>query len=177
MPTYISQETAVETYRTLAQGMTHDEREDAKTWYKSAKCNAYAISFTMDIPLENAASIISAFSPRVQWTRNMSLAWQFATGQDVKCLGNSIRAAQRAKMSGFSALKGLKTNAFARNIAGDLDCVTIDAWMLRPFGLKAVNKTNYRTLSDAIRTVALEVNMTPADLQALIWVRLRKKAD
>jgi hypothetical protein len=177
MPTFISQETAVEVYRTLSRDISHDEMQNAKTWYASAKCHAYAISFAMSIPMENAASIISAFSPRVKWTRNMALAWQYATGQDVKCLGNSIRAAERAKGCGFSALKGLKTNAFARNIAGDLDAVTIDAWMLRPFGLKAVNKTNYRTLSNAIRTVAREVNMTPADLQALIWVRLRGKSE
>jgi hypothetical protein len=77
---------------------------------------------------------------------------------------------------GFAALNGMKTNAFARNISGDLNAVTIDAWMLRPFGLKEANKTNYRTLADAIRTVAREVNMTPADLQALIWVRLRGKS-
>lgn len=175
MPT-ISPETAVETYRTLAMGITHDEMQDAKTWYASAKCHAHAISFTMNIPLENAASVISAFSPRVQWNRNMALAWQFATGQTVRCLTISKRNAEKATSMGFAALNGQKTNAFARNIAGDLDAVTIDAWMLRPFGLKEANKTNYRTLADAIRTVAREVNMTPADLQALIWVRLRGKS-
>ena len=169
----ISIETAIETYRDLSRDITEAEKMSARTWYMSARCHAHAIAFTMDIPLENAASVISAFSPRVQWTRNMSLAWAYATGQAVACLGNSIRAAERATISGFSALKGQKTNAFARNIAGDSDAVTIDAWMLRPFGLKAANKRNYTTLANAVRVVAAEVDMTPADLQALIWVRLR----
>lgn len=176
MPT-ISPETAVETYRTLARDITPDEMQDAKTWYACAKCHAHAIAFTMDIPLENAASIISAFSPRVKWNRNMTLAWQFATGQNVRCLTLSKRNAEKAKTMGFAALNGMKTNAFARNISGDLNAVTIDAWMLRPFGLKEANKTNYRTLAEAVRVVAAEVGMTPADLQALIWVRLRGKSE
>lgn len=176
MPT-ISPETAVETYRTLASGITPQEAYDASIWYRLARCHAHAIAFTMDIPLENAASIISAFSPRVQWNRNMDLAWQFATGQDVRCLTLSKRNAEKAKTMGFAALNGLKTNAFARNISGDLNAVTIDAWMLRPFGLRDATKANYRTLSEAIRVVAAEVGMTPADLQALIWVRLRGKAE
>ena len=173
----ISIETAVETYRDLSRDISEAEKMSAQTWYMSARCHAHAIAFTMDIPLENAASVISAFSPRVQWTRNMSLAWAYATGQAVACLGNSIRAADRATLSGFSALKGQKTNAFARNIAGDSDAVTIDAWMLRPFGLKNANKGNYTTLANAIRVVAAEVNMTSADLQALIWVRLRGREE
>jgi hypothetical protein len=76
---------------------------------------------------------------------------------------------------GFGALNGKKTNAFARNIAGDLNAVTIDAWMLRPFGMKSVSVRNYRILSEAIRTVAAESGMTPADMQALLWIRIRGK--
>ena len=173
----ISPETAVETYRNLSRDITVAERESASAWYQSARCHAHGIAIMRDIPFENACAVISAFSPRVQWNRNMVLAWSWCFGAEVKCLGNSKRAAERAARDGISALKGLKTNAFARNISGDTESVTIDAWMLRPFGLKSASVRNYRTLADAIRTVAREVGMNPADLQALIWVRLRGKAD
>ena len=173
----ISNETAVETYRNLSRDISDAERESATMWYRSARCHAHGIAIMRDIPFESACAVISAFSPRVQWNRNMTLAWDWCLGREVRCLGNSKRAAERASRDGICALKGLKTNAFARNISGDMEAVTIDAWMLRPFGLKSASVGNYRTLANAIRTVAREVNMTPADLQALIWVRLRGKAD
>ena len=177
MPNFISPEIAVETYRTLSRDITEDERRRTIEWYASAKCHATNLCKIRNWTVEQAASIIAAFSPRVQWKRNMELAYAYADGREVRCLTNSIRNAQHATGYGFDALRGLKTNSFARNIAGEMDAVTIDVWMLRPFGLKAANKTNYRTLADAIRTVGREVNMTPADLQALIWVRLRGKAE
>ena len=168
-------ETATEVYRSLASGISETERENSKAWYRMARCHAHAVALTLGVSLECGASILSAFSPRVTWNRNCVLAHAFANGEVVACLGNSIRAAERAKTLGFGALKGLKTNAFARNIAGDTNPVTIDAWMLRPFGMKSVSVRNYRILSEAIRTVAAESGMTPADMQALLWIRIRGK--
>jgi hypothetical protein len=168
-------ETATEAYRSLAANISETERENSKAWYRMARCHAHAVALTLGVSLECGASILSAFSPRVTWNRNCVLAHAFANGEVVACLGNSIRAAERAKTMGFGALNGKKTNAFARNIAGDLNAVTIDAWMLRPFGMKSVSVRNYRILSEAIRTVAAESGMTPADMQALLWIRIRGK--
>lgn len=177
MPNFIQLSNAVETYRTLSRDITKEENDRIVAWYKQANEHARSLSNMRNWTIEQSASVISAFSPRVQWERNIQLAFAYATGGEVRCLRNSIRNAQHATGYGFDALRGLKTNAFARNISGDLDAVTIDVWMLRPFGLKQANKTNYRTLAEAVRVVAREVGMTPADLQALIWVRLRGKAE
>jgi hypothetical protein len=75
----------------------------------------------------------------------------------------------------FDALNGLKTNAFARAIAGDSDAVVIDVWMCRAAMLDtdSPNVGQYRMLSDAIRIVAREFGLTPRTVQALIWIIIR----
>ena len=79
--------------------------------------------------------------------------------------------AENAMTLGFNALKGMKTNSFARNIAGDENAVTIDVWMMRAAGLNSdsPNKTQYKELSQAVTDVAIEYRMTPRAMQALIW--------
>jgi hypothetical protein len=80
--------------------------------------------------------------------------------------------AENSLTKGFDALKGLKTNAFARAISGDENAITIDVWMCKAGGLdtNAPNKTQYREMSDAVNVVATELRMTPRATQALIWI-------
>lgn len=84
--------------------------------------------------------------------------------------------AYAAMTLGFDALNGRKTNAFARNIAGDKDAVTIDVWMIRAAGMdaaKGVNDTEYRILAEVVKELAADRNMYPATAQALIWIIVR----
>ena len=71
---------------------------------------------------------------------------------------------------GFNALKGMKTNSFARNIAGDENAVTIDVWMMRAAGLNvdSPNKTQYKELSQAVTDVALATLELDQLLRALL---------
>jgi thermostable 8-oxoguanine DNA glycosylase len=87
--------------------------------------------------------------------------------------------AQNSLLFGFDALKGQKTNAFARNIAGDTNAVTIDVWMIRAAGFdaaKGVNKSEYNLLADCVRDVAAAFGLSPAVMQALIWIVARGDA-
>ena len=86
---------------------------------------------------------------------------------------------QSAINEGIRALKGQKTNAFARAIAGDQDAITIDVWMLKAAGLDRndTNKTIYAELSEAVRVVAEEFAMSARDMQALIWIVYRGSAE
>jgi hypothetical protein len=86
--------------------------------------------------------------------------------------------AEAAKVAGFDALKGQKTNAFARAIAGDTDAVVIDVWMMRAAHAHgdSPNKTQYREVSEAVRIVAAEFGLTPRTAQALIWIIVRGSA-
>jgi len=92
-----------------------------------------------------------------------------------------VDAADRCVRQGFNGLRGPKTNAFARAIAGDRDAVVVDVWMCRAAGLgkDAPNATEYRAIADAIRTLAGTgaVCMAPATLQALLWIIVRGKAE
>ena len=86
--------------------------------------------------------------------------------------------ANAALTLGYDALKGAKTNAFARAIAGDENAVVIDVWMLRAVGIekKSPTQSQYKELADAVTKVATKFGMTPRAMQALIWIVVRGSA-
>ena len=149
--------------------------EQAAVWYYDANAIAMQVAEIMSIPVENAASVVSAFSPRQQWAVNVRQALAFARGEDVRGLSNNIRMAKDAVVQGFDALRGPKTNAFARAIAGDTDAVVIDIWMCRAVDLGRDDPTivQYREISAAVREVAAVYGITPRTAQALIWIIVR----
>jgi hypothetical protein len=153
--------------------------EAAAVWYHDAHGFALDIADIMSIPVENAASIISAFSPRQSWALNIRNAYAFARGEDVRCLTNNLTMAANAVEFGFDALKGQKTNAFARAIAGDVTAVVIDVWMCRAanLGTDSPNKTQYAMLADAVRDAADLFGLSPRTAQALIWIIVRGGAE
>jgi len=172
------------TYRQIVKSAKASQIEQATQWYADAEAVAHEIvdiykTRGMDVSLEQAASIVSAFSPRQRWSTNVRQALRFAHGDDtMRCLPNNLKMAQRALEIGFDALNGKKTNSFARNIAGDENAITIDIWMMRSAGLTkdSPNKTDYTQLSEAIEKIAQETAMTPRTIQALIWVVYRGSA-
>lgn len=167
-------------YRLIVANATPAQIEQAVAWYYDAELLAadliriYAERGIV-VNLEQAASIISAFSPRERWSSNVSKATEFAMGGTPKGLTNNLRMAESALLNGFSALRGLKTNNFARAIAGDDNAVTIDVWMCRAAGVTtdSPNVTLYRELTAAVCEIATELNMTPRATQALIWIIFR----
>jgi hypothetical protein len=97
-------------------------------------------------------------------------------GVNPKGLKNNLRMAQASTRLGFAALRGAKTNAFARAISGDMSAVVIDTWMIKAAGLdstKGVNKTQYATLAAAVCKVAYAMKWDNAECQAAIWCAIR----
>jgi hypothetical protein len=83
-------------------------------------------------------------------------------------------------VAGIDALKGPKTHAFARNMYGDTDAVTIDVHMMRAAGFDdrdSPTVVQYRELSVAVRRLARKHKMQPRDMQALIWIKQRGRAE
>jgi hypothetical protein len=105
-------------------------------------------------------------------------ALDFANGNAYAGLKNNLVMAQNSLVFGFNALKGLKTNAFARAIAGDENAVTIDVWMCKAGGLNtnAPSRQQYRELSQAVIDVSNVIGLTPRVTQALIWIVYRGSA-
>ena len=173
---------AIESFIGLLHNATLFDLHAAERWYCEA--NAFAESLTVIRPewnMEVAASVVSAFSPRVTWAHNKAKALQYAQGITPKGLRSHVVAADRCCRMGFDGLNGPKTNAFARAIAGDSGAVVVDVWMCRAAGLgkDAPNATEYRAIADAIRSIARTptVCMAPATLQALLWIIVRGKAE
>lgn len=172
------------TYLAIAKSATPAQIEQATMWYADAELLAHDVMRIIrergiDCNLEQSASIVSSFSPRQRWSRNVVQALEFAHGGQPAGLKNNLRMAQYSLVQGFDALNGLKTNAFARAIAGDDSAVTIDVWMCKAAGLdtNAPNKTQYSELSQAVVDVANKLGLTPRVTQALIWIVFRGSAD
>ena len=106
-------------FRDLIMQATLGQVEQASVWYLEAQEVAEDVAEIMGVSLEVGASIVSAFSPRERWSSNVAKALAFSQGKPVAGLQNNYRMAQAALELGFDALKGLKTNAFARAIAGE----------------------------------------------------------
>ena len=172
-------DTAYFAFSDLILTATMSQVEAASVWYFEAQEVAEDVAENMGASLEIGASIVSAFSPRERWASNVAKALAFSMNKPVTGLSNNLRMAQDAMTLGFDALKGLKTNAFARAIAGDTDAVVIDVWMMRAAGMEtdSPNKTQYNILSDAVRKVAQEFHITPRTAQALIWIVKRGSAE
>lgn len=171
--------TAYANYRSIIDSATPEHIAQAQSWYSEAQDIAKSMSDLSGLTIEKCASILAAFSPRERWSTNVKYANQFISGGTPPTLTNNINMAYAAMVNGFSALNGLKTNSFARNIAGDMDAVTIDVWMIRAAGLdgaKGVNDTQYRILTEIVRDLAVDYRMAPAHIQALIWIIVRGNA-
>lgn len=171
-------------YREIVSLATPAQIELAVQWYADAELLAHDVvrifrERGVECNLENAASVISAFSPRQRWSRNVVQALEFAHGGEPAGLKNNLRMAQYAMTLGFDALKGMKTNNFARAIAGDENAVTIDVWMMKAAGMTtdSPNKTQYRELESAVNVIASEIGLTPRSTQALIWIIFRGSAE
>lgn len=167
--------TAADIYTALIMRATPGQIEAASIWYRDAEDVARKVAQNQDTSLEVGAAVVSAFSPRERWSTNVAKALAFSRGETPNGLSNNIRMARNALLFGFDALKGLKTNAFARAIAGDTNAVVIDIWMCRAAGLDtdSPNVTQYRMLSDSVREAAAHFGLTPRTAQALIWIIAR----
>jgi thermostable 8-oxoguanine DNA glycosylase len=162
-------------YSGLVKNATFGQVEQASKWYVDAEKVAHEVARNLETSLENGASVVSAFSPRERWTTNVAKAIAFSLGEKPVGLSNNLRMAENAKFIGYDALKGMKTNAFAKAIAGDEQAVVIDVWMLRAVGIekKTPNQSQYNELANAVKKTAFDYGMTPRAMQALIWIVVR----
>lgn len=72
-------------------------------------------------------------------------------------------------------LFGPKVAAFAANLRGNLDRVTIDVWVCRYYGRERVTVKEYRELEKRIRREAKRYHLKPAEYQAIIWTIARSR--
>ena len=170
--------TATELYRDLVLQATLGQVEQASVWYHEAQEVAQEVANNLNASLEVGAGVVSAFSPRERWASNITKSVAFSLGHAVSGLKNNTKMANDVLNGGIDALKGLKTNAFARAIFGDTDAVVVDVWMMRAAKMPtdSPSQSQYKALTEAVETVAREFGLTPRTTQALIWIVVRGSA-
>lgn len=140
---------------------------------------AYAHGYSVD----TVAAVAAHLSPRIHWDRCKMLASNFLSGASTYGIMKArLKAAQTALDSDepLSTLKGNKVKAFAANLLGDEDSVTVDVWAIRiALNITAtkgeeVSKAGvYDAIADAYREAARQIGVAPSTVQATTWVVIR----
>ena len=162
---------------------TPDERADGLAWYPSARREVARIACDYRIPNRMVAHVIAALSPRNKWGRNLQDAEAFVAAflenrpmPSANTFKSNARSAWRVLHENAEAT-GPKVSSFAANLTGDDETVTVDTWAIRAATggkVDAVsNLGEYREVARAYQAVAHELGLTPASLQAIVWVTIR----
>lgn len=162
---------------------TATDTELGAAWYADAGQVATDLARAGGISVEHAATVLAHLSPRTPWSRNVSGAWALVlTGDAPGCLSANVSRARASLDSDdpLSTLRGPKTAAFARNILGDREAVTVDVWAVRVAlgprddaenALRAAGV--YQAVSHAYRLAARRLGVDPVTVQATTWIVAR----
>lgn len=152
-------------------------------WYQRVRKE---IEFHYGADADLFCDLLAATSPRKQVSANWKLAdsiyrwwmdrvpdlneWGLYERIKLKQLGlmethenNVRRALERRELS------GPKVRAFAANLKGDYDQVTVDVWMLRLFGYDKPSAEARKKVCKHVIRAAEEIGCSPAEMQAEMW--------
>jgi hypothetical protein len=155
-----------------------------RAWYPNARHTVATLAMVHNVTPQQSALVVASLSPRVHWSRNVRMADSFLRNGTANGLGTSAIRASKALEGGLDTINPAsapKVYAFALNLLGDDQAVTVDMWMLAaaglPGNLKLTSANRYNTLADIITRLARRNDLTPAETQAIIWVAQRGRAD
>lgn len=161
---------------------TKSDVERGARWYDEAGALAASLS-NREVSLEQAASVISALSPRTSWARNVAGATALinegpTAALRLGCTRANVEKARRAKREGLDVFgpTSPKTARFARNIMGDRESVTVDVWAMRVVDLDEnllTRKGAYDAVEHAYRLAARRRGVDPSTMQATTWILAR----
>ncbi len=159
---------------------------DAASWYDDTYHNIQSL-MELDDSGEDSADLtdlfidlLAATSPQTNIIRNTFLATQMFAfiNEAVLC---KIKMAFEAHLNNVCRallglpLSGQKVSAFQANLLGDQNAVTVDLWMMRVFNRdnEAPTPAEYEDISRATRKAAKEFGVSPAQMQAALWVGIK----
>jgi hypothetical protein len=155
---------------------TEQERALGESWYVEARSVARAMAHDNSVSLATACGVIAALSPRLHWSRNVTVAEMCLSGivpTGVFRANLDKATAIRDGARPLSVLSGPKVRAFYRALMGH-DAPVIDVWMQRAAKVVGtLRDTAYELLADALITAAKELGIAIAVLQATIWIVVR----
>lgn len=158
--------------------------QDGAQWYHDAHDLASTLAPALSEDgdgLVRAAEVIAALSPRTQWSVNAAGAALLVLHGEAlpHLMGRNVETARRI-INGMrleTLTKGPKTQAFAKNIAGDTWEVTVDVHAAYAVGVdeKTLARAGcYDAVAEAYRAAALARGVEPSTMQATVWVVARR---
>lgn len=176
----ISQKTVRARFERAYLAASPEQIEQGRAWYAIAGEIARDIATAHNTTPEHAAAVLAQLSPRTRWSKNVAGAWSlFEIGHAPGHIGANVDRARQAMhaLAPLATVRGPKTSAFARNIVGDYQAVTVDVWALRtalgnsPDHDKIIGRVGvYQAISECVALVAAKHGETPAALQAIAWI-------
>lgn len=159
---------------------TDSDLESGASWYGEAAELAATLAAKSGVSVEHAASVISHLSPRTTWARNVMGATELLLhgrqGPGIMSAGYGRAVKALESDNPLETFGGPKTRAFAANISGDTEAVTVDVWACRVAGIsdKLLGRVGvYDAVAEAYRLAARSVGVTPRTMQATTWVTAR----
>jgi hypothetical protein len=167
------------------------DKANGFNWYPSAYQTAERIALEGKVSTEQAAGIIAALSPQMEWNKNVELA---ETSIKRKRFGGHYTSSVNKAKAIFrgvrpeSVLKSPdghdKTFHFYQCIVskGEMDSVCLDRHALAiALGREttkeerhALRRKVYRDLAEIYRNLAGELGIKPSELQAVSWVTWKR---
>lgn len=160
---------------------------DGVRWYdeQRAFCQTLASCPDFDgetLGLERAAEVVAALSPRTQWSVNVAGATLLVTHRETmpNLLGRNVEMAvsvlEGARLAAVT--KGPKIQAFAKNLAGDTEVVTVDVHAAYAVGVDEGTLSRvgcYDAVAEAYRAAAVARGIEPSEMQAVVWLGARRQ--
>ena len=167
-----------------------DAKIAGSMWYARARRFTLYVARTYHVTPEQAAGVVASLSPRKPWRENKRLAILSCKAHAAALKPGDVALHTLANVrkawaildgvAPLDVLGGAKVRAFYRNLSGDLDAVTIDAWAMRaadgtdPKGTPTPDL--YAAYAVAYTVAATVVGLAPAVFQAVVWCAVRGSA-
>jgi len=149
-------------------------------WYHKANTIAEVLAKKHNISKIRVIGILAALSPNNKWERNQIDVDLFLTRPSIDTKVCTFMNQRKKALEIYygngtikhieKTLNGIKTKNFFNNILNydTSDHVTVDMWAFRSVGVEAKLK-NVPLVTQAYKEVALEMNILPHQLQAIVW--------
>jgi hypothetical protein len=170
---------------------------EGKNWYKNAHKSIRDIAVKHKLTLPVVCGITARLSPSISWNRNLIATTRLIEGEDsIDGYKRNVDIAHKILNGDFGKSDcdvstsfpktARKTFSFYHNLlrVNKSYHVTIDRWMLRAavsefHGKKfpsefQIHRSVYEQISDDIRRIASKYNLFPIQVQACIWLEIRK---
>ncbi len=185
---------AYDNVKAVVAQATDEELTEGLNWYDATREQLACLADDTGLPLFTVAQVFAALSPSNRVDRNLQdteALCHAITRPDARRRFESITVATYGAnklkawriLHGEDALTGPKCSAFARNLAGDLNPVTVDRhafnvaaggrWIVSEGGPR-ITPRRYEEAAEGYRQVASELDIAPAQAQAIAWVVWRR---